>query len=131
MNVTTSDSEFFERALRLALEAEKANNLPIGAVISLEGRAIADGKNAIWHPQFDPTRHAEIEADDSLYDSRAMPNVYGRNPLTQYRSYPVRISRSFRRGEQSYWPYANLFRRGDIKNRMVGTCIRSEVRPVI
>ena len=62
MNNSTSDNEFFERAIRLALEAEKVNNLPIGAVICLDGRIIAEGKNAIWHPQFDPTRHAEIEA---------------------------------------------------------------------
>lgn len=80
MNVSTSDSEFFERALRLALEAEKANNLPIGAVISLEGRAIADGKNAIWHPQFDPTRHAEIEAlrnvPDHLWQNSRQMTLY-------------------------------------------------------
>ena len=62
MNISMSDNEFFERAIRLALEAEKVNNLPIGAVICLDGRIIAEGKNAIWYPRFDPTRHAEIEA---------------------------------------------------------------------
>ena len=62
MNISESDSLFFKHAIRLALEAEKKNNLPIGAVISLDERVIAEGKNAIWYPRFDPTRHAEIEA---------------------------------------------------------------------
>jgi tRNA(adenine34) deaminase len=28
----------------------------------LDGRIIAEGKNAIWFPKFNPNRHAEIEA---------------------------------------------------------------------
>jgi tRNA(adenine34) deaminase len=62
MDISESDIWFFQRAIRLALEAEKENNLPIGAVISLDGRIIAEGKNAIWSPKFNPNRHAEIEA---------------------------------------------------------------------
>jgi tRNA(adenine34) deaminase len=62
MDISESDISFFQRAIRLALEAEKENNLPIGAVISLDGRIIAEGKNAIWFPTFNPNRHAEIEA---------------------------------------------------------------------
>jgi tRNA(adenine34) deaminase len=62
MDISESDVLFFQRAIRLALEAEKENNLPIGAVISLDGRIIAEGKNAIWFPKFNPNRHAEIEA---------------------------------------------------------------------
>jgi tRNA(adenine34) deaminase len=62
MNISESDNLFFEQAIRLALEAEKGNNLPIGAVIVFDGKVIAEGKNAIWYPQYDPTRHAEIEA---------------------------------------------------------------------
>jgi len=61
-NISDSAISCFQHAIRLALEAEKEGNLPIGAVISLEGMIIAQGKNAIWHPQYDPTRHAEIEA---------------------------------------------------------------------
>lgn len=62
MDITESDILFFQRAIRLASEAEKHNNLPIGAVISFEGKIIAEGKNAIWFPTFNPNRHAEIEA---------------------------------------------------------------------
>lgn len=62
MNTSESDISFFRRAIRLALDAEKEGNLPIGAVISLDGEIIAEGKNAIWFPQFNPNRHAEIEA---------------------------------------------------------------------
>lgn len=52
----------FQRAVELALQAEERGNLPIGAVISLQGKIIAEGKNAIWHPHYNPNRHAEIEA---------------------------------------------------------------------
>ena len=62
MNISESDVSFFRRAIRLACEAEKRNNLPIGAVISFEGKIIAEGQNTIWYPKFNPNRHAEIEA---------------------------------------------------------------------
>jgi tRNA(adenine34) deaminase len=62
MEITESDILFLQRAIKLASEAEKQNNLPIGAVISFEGRIVAEGKNAIWYPTFNPNRHAEIEA---------------------------------------------------------------------
>jgi tRNA(adenine34) deaminase len=62
MDISESDILCFQRAVQLALEAEKENNLPIGAVISLDGRIIAEGKNAIWFPEFNPDRHAEVEA---------------------------------------------------------------------
>ena len=62
MNISESDILFFKRAIRLAGEAEKRNNLPIGAVIGFEGKIIAEGQNSIWHPKFNPNRHAEIEA---------------------------------------------------------------------
>jgi len=62
MNLTESDILFFERAIALAGEAEKQNNLPIGAVICYGEEIIAEGKNAIWYPRFNPNRHAEVEA---------------------------------------------------------------------
>lgn len=62
MNISESDISFFQRAISLAREAEKQSNLPIGAVISFNGQIIAEGQNAIWHPRFNPNRHAEIEA---------------------------------------------------------------------
>ena len=68
MDTSEADIPFFERAIRLALEAEAQGNLPIGAVISLNGKIIAEGENAIWYPKFDPNRHAEIEALRSVPD---------------------------------------------------------------
>lgn len=62
MNISEYDVSFFDRAIALAGGAEKQGNLPIGAVITLEGKIIAEGQNAIWFPKFNPNRHAEIEA---------------------------------------------------------------------
>ncbi len=77
MDITQSDVLFFERAIKLACEAERQNNLPVGAVICYEGEIVAEGRNTIWHPKFNPNRHAEIEAlrnvPDHLWEnSRAM-----------------------------------------------------------
>jgi tRNA(adenine34) deaminase len=74
---SASDTVFFQRAIRLALEAERAGNLPIGCVITLDGEFIAEGKNAIWVPHYNPNRHAEIEAlrnvpRELLHRSRSM-----------------------------------------------------------
>ena len=66
MNISEFDRSSFQRAIQLALEAEKVGNLPIGAVIGLNGEIVAEGKNAIWHPQYNPNRHAEIEAFRSV-----------------------------------------------------------------
>lgn len=62
MKITESDNRFFQRAIELAHEAGRSGNLPIGAVVALEGRIVGEGKNAIWFPTFNPNRHAEIEA---------------------------------------------------------------------
>jgi len=62
MNLLPSDIKAFGRAIQLALKAEKQGNLPIGAVISYENKIIAEGNNAIWMPEFNQNRHAEIEA---------------------------------------------------------------------
>lgn len=79
MHTETSDSDikFYQRAIQLALEAEQEGNLPIASVISLDGEIIAEGKNAIWVPQYNPNRHAEVEAlrnvpRDLLHQSRRM-----------------------------------------------------------
>lgn len=70
----------FSRAVDLACIAEHEGNLPIGSVISCEGEIIAEGRNAIWHPVFNPNRHAEIEA------LRVVPMRYWQSPraLTLY-----------------------------------------------
>ena len=57
---------FLREAIRLAKEAEQKGNLPIGAVIVLDGQIIARGMNAIWQPAIELTRHAEIESLRSL-----------------------------------------------------------------
>jgi tRNA(adenine34) deaminase len=54
--------QFMHRAIELALLAEEKGNLPIGAVIVLDDKVIAEGKNTIFVPAFDATRHAEMEA---------------------------------------------------------------------
>ena len=67
------EARFLERAIELALAAEKDGNLPIGAVITLEGAIIGEGANRMVSPHYDPGRHAEIEA------LRAVPpGVWGR-----------------------------------------------------
>jgi tRNA(adenine34) deaminase len=62
MSISEFDISCLRRATELALEAEGQQNLPIGAVISLDGEIIAEGQNAIWFPEFSPHRHAEMEA---------------------------------------------------------------------
>jgi tRNA(adenine34) deaminase len=57
-----TDRDFLQRAIDLALLAEGEGNLPVGAVIALDGEIVAEGRNAIWVPRFDATRHAEVEA---------------------------------------------------------------------
>jgi tRNA(adenine34) deaminase len=59
---------FLREAVRLALLAEKSGNLPIGAVIALDGEVIAAGQNAIWSPRLALSRHAEMEALASVPD---------------------------------------------------------------
>ena len=56
------DRHFMHRAIELALLAEREGNLPVGAVITLAGVVVAEGRSAIWIPSFDATRHAEVEA---------------------------------------------------------------------
>jgi hypothetical protein len=60
MNTSESDILWFQHAIRLAIEAEKEGNLPIGAVISLDGRIIAEGKKWIGP--------AYAEECDKLFD---------------------------------------------------------------
>ena len=45
---------------------QKNRNLPIGCVIALDGRIIGQGANAVIHPQYQPIRHAEMEAIKSV-----------------------------------------------------------------
>lgn len=60
------DLEYLRYAIRLAREAQQVGNLPVGAVISLDGEVVAEGKNSIWVPKLSPSRHAEIEALEAV-----------------------------------------------------------------
>jgi tRNA(adenine34) deaminase len=55
-----------ERAIELALQAEREGNLPIGCVIGRGETIVAEGRNGIRFPDFAPHRHAEMEALRSL-----------------------------------------------------------------
>jgi tRNA(adenine34) deaminase len=54
--------QHLRRAVRLALEAERLGNLPIGAVVTLDGEVIAEAGNSVLAPYYHPGRHAEMEA---------------------------------------------------------------------
>jgi tRNA(adenine34) deaminase len=79
-STTAADRTFLRRAMQLALQAEREGNLPIGAVIALDGAIIAEGYNHIWAPVPAHTRHAEMEAlrvvDPSLWPRAAEMSLY-------------------------------------------------------
>lgn len=54
-----SDAQFMRRALELALRTE--DEVPVGAVVVLDGRVVGEGWNRPVSTQ-DPSSHAEIEA---------------------------------------------------------------------
>jgi tRNA(adenine34) deaminase len=56
-----SDAEFMRRALALAAEAERCGEVPVGAVVVLDGRVVGEGFNRPIG-SLDPTAHAEIVA---------------------------------------------------------------------
>lgn len=56
------DQLFLQRAYKLALEAEATGNMPIGALIVLDGEIVAEGRNALLVPTYNPGGHGEIEA---------------------------------------------------------------------
>jgi tRNA(adenine34) deaminase len=56
-----SDETFMRRALELARRAESEGEVPVGAVVALDGRIAGEG----WNRPIsacDPTAHAEIQA---------------------------------------------------------------------
>ena len=60
----TNDIFFMELALELAEEAGSNGEIPIGAIIVLNGKIIGKGKNTNREKN-NPTRHAEINAIES------------------------------------------------------------------
>ena len=61
---TTDDVDFYfmRRAIQLALESEARGDLPVGAIVTLGGEAVAEAGNAVLVPFYHPGRHAETEA---------------------------------------------------------------------
>lgn len=57
---------FIRKAIELALQAEEEGNLPVGAVITLHGKLVAEGRSRIFDPKIDLTRHAEMEVLKTL-----------------------------------------------------------------
>jgi len=56
-----SDAEFMNRALELARRAAEEGEVPVGAVVVLDGKVIGEG----WNRPIaacDPTAHAEVQA---------------------------------------------------------------------
>jgi tRNA(adenine34) deaminase len=56
-----TDEDFLRQALELAQQAEQSGEVPVGAVIVLDGVVIGRGRNATIQTN-DPTAHAEILA---------------------------------------------------------------------
>jgi tRNA(adenine34) deaminase len=56
-----SDEEFMRRALELARRAEQEGEVPVGAVVVMDGRIVGEGWNRPISAR-DPTAHAEIQA---------------------------------------------------------------------
>ncbi len=59
--MTPEGQDFMRLALDEAREAERAGEVPVGAIVTLEGRTIARGSNRTLR-DCDPTAHAEIVA---------------------------------------------------------------------
>jgi tRNA(adenine34) deaminase len=56
-----SDERFMRRALELARQAEAEGEVPVGALVVLDGQIVGEGWNRPIAAQ-DPTAHAEIQA---------------------------------------------------------------------
>jgi len=56
-----ADAEFMQRALELARRAEQEGEVPVGAVVVLDGAIVGEGWNRPIAAS-DPTAHAEIQA---------------------------------------------------------------------
>lgn len=56
-----SDELFMRRALELARQAQAENEVPVGAVVVLDGKVVGEGWNRPISAN-DPTAHAEIQA---------------------------------------------------------------------
>ena len=64
------------RALDLAAEAAAAGEVPVGAVITKDGRIIAEARNAM-RGSIDPTAHAEMVAIRAAATALGQPRLDG------------------------------------------------------
>jgi len=64
------------RALDLAVEAAADGEVPVGAVITLEGRIVAEARNAM-RGSTDPTAHAEMVAIRAAAATLGQPRLDG------------------------------------------------------
>ena len=56
-----NDEDFMRRALELARQAQAHDEVPVGAVVALDGKIVGEGWNRPISAN-DPSAHAEIEA---------------------------------------------------------------------
>jgi tRNA(adenine34) deaminase len=76
----TADEDFLREALDLAREAERGGEVPVGAVVVLDGRVMGRGRNSPI-ARNDPTAHAEILA---LREAAAATGNYRLEGATMY-----------------------------------------------
>jgi tRNA(adenine34) deaminase len=76
----TTDEDFLREALDLAREAERGGEVPVGAVVVLDGRVLGRGRNSPIS-RSDPTAHAEILA---LREASAATGNYRLEGATMY-----------------------------------------------
>jgi len=75
-----TDEDFLREALELAREAERGGEVPVGAVVVLDGRVMGRGRNSPI-TRSDPTAHAEILA---LREAAAATGNYRLEGATMY-----------------------------------------------
>jgi tRNA(adenine34) deaminase len=75
-----TDEDYLREALELAREAERGGEVPVGAVVVLDGRVIGRGRNSPIS-RSDPTAHAEILA---LREAAAVTGNYRLEGATMY-----------------------------------------------
>jgi tRNA(adenine34) deaminase len=71
-----SDEDFMRRALELARRAEAEGEVPIGALVVLDGEIIGEGWNRPIAAS-DPTAHAEIQAIRTASSSKSNYRLTG------------------------------------------------------
>ena len=75
-----TDEDFIREALELAREAERGGEVPVGAVVVLDGRVVGRGRNSPVSRN-DPTAHAEMLA---LREAGAATGNYRLEGATMY-----------------------------------------------